>query len=53
MSIKAYCAYVIVNIKPIYLNKNVFFRVFLQLKENYNQKKYSLKVKLKKVWIVK
>ena len=54
MSIKAYDVNVVVNIKPIYLNKHVFFLTIVM--ESFNlllRRKCLLKVIFKNVWVVK
>ena len=56
ITLKAYSADAVVNIKPIYLKKLIFLWLFTIIKDNYNillQRKCSLKVRSKKVWVVK
>ena len=56
MSIKAYCIDVVVNVKPIYQNKHVFFRVSLQLQKktmkNYEELRRTI-FSFQKVWVEK
>ena len=52
MLIKNYCVNGVINVKPIYLNKHVFTRLFKIIMKNYNlllQRKCSLKLRIKKV----
>ena len=54
ITLKAYSADAVVNIKPIYLKKRIFLWLFTIIKDNYNiLLQSSLKVRSKKVWVVK